>query len=278
MQFLIKIVNFYIFSNIHVALAGFCMTKITLLKFSFSSNLAPLFVALSIIVSYNFIRFYEIKTNRLSWMKKWFVEYQEKLFYLSTISISGLIYILFFTDFNLKSLIVLFPFAFMTFFYVVPLFKIGNYEVSFRNFPGIKIFSIAIAWAGISVLFPLYEEGFHYNPSVFIEFLQRILILIVITIPFDIRDVASDSKELKTLPLILGVRNVKWLGTCFLFLYVLLDFFNNQSSIITVIIAIITGLFLWNSSSKSTRFYTSFWVESIPIFWFILIILFLKTN
>jgi len=276
MQFLRKIVNFYVFSNIHVALAGFCMTKITLLKFGFSSNITPLFVALSIIVSYNFIRFYEIKTNRLSWLKKWFIECQKKLFILSTISIVALFYLLFFTDFNLKSLIILFPFAFMTLFYVVPLFKIGNHEISFRNFPGIKIFSIAIAWAGISVLFPLYEEDFNFNSSVFIEFFQRILILIVIIIPFDIRDVASDSKELKTLPLTLGIKKSKWLGTGLLVLFVLVGLFSFQPLIITVIIAVITGLFLWNSSSKSTRFYASFWVEAIPMFWLILIVLFLK--
>lgn len=276
MHLLKNIFNFYVFSNIHVALAGFCMTKITLLKFGFYSNISPVFVAFSIILSYNFIRFYEIKTDRLGWLKKWFVEYQKGLFFLSIISIAVLTYILFFTGFNLKSLIVLIPFSFMTLFYVVPLFKIGNNEVSFRNFPGIKIFSIAIAWAGISVLFPLFEEGFHFDFSVFVEFIQRILILIVIILPFDIRDVESDSKELKTLPLILGVRNSKWLGTSLLVLFVLLDSFNSQSSTITVVIAIITGLFLWNSSSKSTRFYTSFWVEAIPVFWLIIIVLFLK--
>ena len=67
-----RIVDFYIFSNIHVAIAGFCICKITLLKYNVYNNLTPFFVGFSIIISYNLIRFYEIKSKRLSWFKVWF--------------------------------------------------------------------------------------------------------------------------------------------------------------------------------------------------------------
>ncbi len=276
MQFLKKIIDFYIFSNIHVALAGFCLTKITLLKFGFTTSISPLFVALSIIVSYSFIRFHEIKTNRLSWLKQWYLQQKKGLIVLSVVSVLGISYILFFTEFNLNSLIIVFPFAFMTFFYVIPIFKIGNLEVSFRNFPGVKIFSIAIAWAGISVLFPLYEEGFKFNLSVFIEFIQRILILIAITLPFDIRDLPSDSEELKTIPQVLGVHNTKIVGTLLLVFFVLLGFIQNTYLTTTFIIAIVTVVFLWFSTVNNSRYYASFWVEAIPIFWLCLIVLFLN--
>ncbi len=276
MQFLKKIIDFYIFSNIHVALAGFCLTKITLLKFGFNTSISPLFVALSIIVSYNFIRFHEIKTNRLSWLKQWYLQQKKGLIMLSIASVLGINYLLFFTEFNLKSFLILLPFVFMTFFYVIPIFKIGSLEVSFRNFPGIKIFSIAIAWAGISVLFPLYEEGFKLNVSVFIEFVQRILILIAITLPFDIRDLPSDSEELKTIPQVLGVNNTKIVGTLLLVFFVLLGFIQNTNLTTTFIIAIVTAVFLWFSTVNNSRYYASFWVEAIPIFWFYLIVLFLN--
>ncbi|SNR52970.1 hypothetical protein SAMN06265371_104333 [Lutibacter agarilyticus] len=276
MQFLKKIIDFYIFSNIHVALAGFCLTKVTLLKFGFNTFISPLFVALSIIVSYNFIRFYEIKTNRLGWLKQWFIEQKKVLISLSIASILGLIYLLFFTEFKLNSLVIVLPFAFMTLFYVIPIFKIGSLEVSFRNFPGLKIFSIAIAWAGISVLFPLYQEGFKFNQSVFIEFMQRVLFLIAITLPFDIRDLPSDSEELKTIPQVLGVHNTKIIGTLLLVFFVLLGFVVQTNLITTFIIAIVTGLFLWFSTVNNSRYYASFWVEAIPIFWLCLIVLFLN--
>jgi len=278
MQFLKKIFDFYVFSNIHVALAGFCMTKITLLKFDNSTNLVPYFVGLSIVVSYNFIRFYEIKTNSLIWLKVWFIEHTKSLLILTGCAIVGLVSILIFTHFNWLGLKVLFPFLIMTLFYVVPFFKLGKFEVSFRNFPGIKIFSIAIAWAGISVLFPLYEAEFEFTPAAYLEFFQRIFFLLAITIPFDIRDVISDSKSLKTLPQILGVKVSKWLGFAFLVLFVFLTFFkeniSNAEVLITIVISIITALFLWFSSPERSRYYTGFWVEAIPLFWLILILLF----
>ncbi|MDO9037965.1 MAG: hypothetical protein Q7U59_06425 [Lutibacter sp.] len=271
-----KIVDFYVYSNIHVALAGFSLTKITLINFGIDDNLTPFFVAFSILISYNFIRFYEIKNNRLNWFKDWFFINIKEILALMILSILGLATILFFTEFNLKSVLILFPFAFMTFFYAIPLFKIGKLEVSFRNFPMIKIFSIGIAWAGISVFFPLYEANYHFTSAVYLEFFQRILILLAITIPFDIRDINADSKSLKTLPQTLGITNSKVLGTLLLFGFLLMEIFKENFSyfgfLIVMIVSIISGFFLWFSSPNRTRYYTSFWVESIPIIWLGLLI------
>ena len=271
-----KIRDFYIFSNIHVALAGFSLTKITLINFGIADRLTPIFVAFSILISYNFIRFYEIKNNRLNWFKDWFFMNLKEILLLLILSILGLTTILFFADFNSKSLLILFPFAFMTFFYAIPLFKIGKLEVSFRNFPMVKIFSIVIAWAGISVFFPLDEVSYQFTSAVYLEFFQRILFLLAITIPFDIRDVATDSKLLKTLPQIMGITSSKVLGILLLFGFVLLEIFKENFTyvgfLIVLIISILAGLSLWFSSPKKSRYYTSFWVESIPIIWLGLLI------
>lgn len=271
-----KIVDFYIFSNIHVALAGFSLTKITLLNFAIDADLTPLFVAFSIIVSYNFIRFYDIKNIRLNWFKDWFFMNIKGILLMIFLSILGLGYISFFADFNPTSLLILFPFAFMTFFYAIPLFKIGKLEVSFRNFPMVKIFSIVMAWAGISVFFPLYEANYQFTSAVYLEFFQRILFLLAITIPFDIRDVAIDSKSLKTLPQSLGITNSKVLGTLLLIGFILLENFKDNFTyvgfLIALIVSIISGLLLWFSSPKKSRYYTSFWVESIPVIWLGLLI------
>jgi len=278
MQFLKKILDFYIFSNIHVAVAGFCITKITMIKYGIDQSYTPIFVGLSIIISYNFIRFYEIKTGRLNWFKSWYFEHRKELIILSGIASVFLGYILFFTDFYLKSIFVLFPFAFMTLFYVVPLFKWRKVEFSFRNFPSIKIFSIAVAWAGICVFFPLYEAKIELSFDVYLDFFQRIALLIAITIPFDIRDITSDSKELKTLPQVLGIFATKLIGTYLLFFILILEYFKKTSSfseiLIWVFILGLTGIFLWFSTPKRTRFYTAFWVESIPIIWCIILFYF----
>ncbi len=278
MQLLKRIFDFYIYSNIHVALAGYCITKITLIKFGNVEGYTPYFVALSIIVSYNLIRYYEIKSSHLTWFKSWFFENKKIILALTSFSGAMLVYITFFTEFDMSAILVLIPFAFMTFFYVVPLFKIGNIEISFRNFPSIKIFSICIAWAGISVFFPLYEAHTIIDLDVYLEFIQRFLLLIVIALPFDIRDVKVDSDSLKTLPQVLGIKATKIVGLVLLFEFVLLELFKQNFSrdgmFILIIIAIISGLFLWFSSPFKTRHYTSFWVESTPIIWIGLYMLF----
>lgn len=273
-----KIVNFYILSNIHVAIAGFCITEITLLKFGLQRHSASIFVFFSILLSYNFIRFYEMKTHKLKGLKNWFLTNKIGIIILYAISFFCLSYLMFFSDFNMKSLIVLLPFAFATFFYVMPLYKTKGMEISFRNFPGIKIFSIAISWAGISVLFPLYEAGFTIDKYIFLEFFQRICILIAYTIPFDIRDVNSDDISLKTLPQLFGIKKTKKIGYVMLVIFILLELLNHNLKIellfATISIAIIIALFLKFSSPLKSRIYTSFWVESVPIFWLGFIYLF----
>ena len=275
MRFLKKILDFYIFSNIHVAFAGFCITKITLLKYQVFENYIPFFVASTIVFSYNFIRFYEIKTNKLQWFKKWFEANKVLLFLLFLVSIIGSVFLFFKMNLNVNSIAILSFFSFMTLFYVVPITKVNKKELSFRNFPFIKIYSISIAWAGVSVLFALSVYNIDFSKDVWLEFSQRILILIAITLPFDIRDLDSDPKELKTIPQLLGVLKSKIYGSFLLILFFFLELLKSEKQLIsTILIALITLVFLVFSSPKKNRYYTSFWVESIPIFWLIILMYF----
>jgi len=273
-----KIADYYIYSNIHVAISGFCMTKISLLKFGISENLTPLFVGLSIVISYNLIRFFEVRKKRLKWFSEWFNENQKYVLITSIIAGILLSYITFFSTLNEASLVILLPFVFMTFFYVIPILKIANIEISFRNFPGIKIFSISIAWAGITVFFPLFEQNIPFSQEVYTEFFQRFLFLIGIIIPFDIRDVHTDPVALKTIPQLIGIKKSKVIGTIAIVLFLLLEITSKivftQQIESTVLISIITLLFLWLSNPDRTRYFSSFWVESIPILWFVLFVLF----
>ncbi|MDV7187102.1 hypothetical protein R3X25_07395 [Lutibacter sp. TH_r2] len=275
MGFFKKILNFYIFSNIHVAIAGFCIVKITLLKYSIIENLVPFFVAFSIVVSYNFIRYYEIKTNRLKWFKSWFETYKIFIFLVSIISLILGSILLLKMNLDTKSTSLLLLFYLITLFYVIPFSKKNKKEFSFRNFPFIKIYSIAFAWAGVTVLFTLSVYNIEFTADVWIEFLQRFLILIVITLPFDIRDLLTDPKELKTIPQTLGVLKSKYYGSILLVVFYGLEFLKGNPLLkSTLLIAIITFIFLLFSTPKNNRFYTALWVESIPIFWLIILMYF----
>jgi hypothetical protein len=268
MQRINNILNFYIFSNIHVAIATFCLTKITLLEIGISENRTALFVFFSTLVSYNLIRFLRIDTIK-NWFQEWFESNKNHLYILTGISLLFLIYFIF--QLRLKALFVLFPFSLVTLFYVFPVKK-----YSLRNIAGLKLFLIAVSWAGITVLFPLVQNYIVPRTVDYITFFQRFLFVVAITIPFDIRDFDYDAKSLQTLPQQIGVKNSKFVGVLFLLLFFFLEFFKSglfsQNILSILLIMVISSILLLKANSNQSKYYSAFFVESISILWFILII------
>ncbi len=269
MQFLKRFFQFYIFSNIHVAIASFCLVKITLLQHNIIENATALFVFFATIVSYNCIRFFRI-SDVINWFSDWLKIHKRLLYSLTLISFFVLIFLG--LKIQLKALLWLFPFVIVTFFYGISLpFK----NKPLRKIARIKVFLIAISYAGITVLFPLIQNNIEITVTVWIAFVQCFFFIVLITIPFDIRDLHCDGESLKTLPQLFGVKKVKIIGLTFGFLFVLSEFlkapFEMNQLIIVSIVAIFSSLLLINSKEKQSKYYSSFWVESIPIFWFLLV-------
>ncbi|MDP3313722.1 hypothetical protein [Lutibacter sp.] len=255
-----------------MAIAGFCLTEITLLKFGVTNGYSSIFIFFSIILTYNFIGYYEIKTNNVHWIKEWYKQYRTKIILLCGFSILGLGYSFFYTDFNNITLIILLLFSIIALFYVIPIFNWRSFEFSFRNFPGLKIFSISVTWAGMTVLFPLSEANYTLNCSVVLEFVQRIIFIIIITLPFDIRDIYDDPEKLKTIPQVIGIGKTKVLGYFLILFFVLLDIlkyekFSNEIVVI-ILVAIVCGLVLVYVTPNRSRYFTVFLVEGIPVLWF----------
>lgn len=94
-----------------------------------------------------------------------------------------------------------------------------------RDFPYIKIHLIALTWVLVIAVWPiLREEKSIIN---YIELLIALyLILIAITIPFDIRDLTYDSIQKKTIPQLIGVQLSKLVSSLLLtFGYLLIALF-----------------------------------------------------
>ena len=272
MKFLKKLFHFYVFSNLHVAIAGFSLTRITEISYGIDNCFASLFVALSIVLSYNFIRYFEIKTDRLAWFSDWFNTNFIKIKILFVMSILGLLFLILNGYVSIIAMLFVIPFGIMAFFYVIPLFRMGEIDVSFRNLPYVKIFSISIAWAGVTAIFPIVNYGFELQIVDYLAFISRFLFVFSITLPFDIRDVHTDKNQLKTIPQIFGINAAKMIGAVSMVLIILLTYLVNESFPIDIIlICILTILFLIFASPKRNIFYSSFFVESIPIIWLILI-------
>lgn len=271
MSFFKKIVNFYIFSNLHVAASAFCLVKITLLANGVEENKTALFVFLSTIVAYNFIRFYRM-SGIVNWFSEWMDEYKNVLYIISALSLvfAGFLAI----QFQLKVFLYLLPFALLTFFYGFPLpFK----KIPLRNVPRIKLFVIGLSFAGVTVIFPLVQNDISLSMNHLLTFIQRFLFIVLITIPFDIRDLHCDIESLNTLPQKFGVKKAKIIGVLCAILFVLLEFFrqpiDDVQLIVGLIVIVISTVFLIFSKEKQSKYFSAFWVESLPIFWFLLIFL-----
>ncbi|WP_196890504.1 UbiA prenyltransferase family protein [Aureivirga marina] len=272
-----KLFEFYIYSSLHVSLATFSMTKITLISNGISDNWIPIFVFCSTFISYNFIRDIEFQNVAKHSFLIWFMKRRKNLFLISFVFTIINTIIFFSPFFHWISLLVLIPFALMTAFYAIPVIKINNKVYNLRNIPFLKIFTISISWAGITVLFPISNFHFSFSLDVWLDFFQRILFVLIITLPFDIRDLKHDDISLQTFPQKIGIRNTKLVGVFFAILFCFLQFLHSYEfdkfSLINYIIIAVSALFLIKSSEKQSKFYASFFVEALPIVWLILLLL-----
>ena len=98
-------------------------------------------------------------------------------------------------------------------------------------------------------------------------------LICALLIPFEIYDSQHDAITLQTIPQKFGVKKAKYLGYVFLAVFCILSLILRFERF-DVVIAIIIGLFIRFSSTKNSKYYTSFWVESIPILWWLILVLF----
>jgi len=277
MSFAKRIFNFYIFSNLHVALATFSLVKITLLTYGIKDDLVPFFVFFATLASYNFIRLYTIDT-----IQDWFFQFikmnKKSIVGLTLASALLVVYLGFLL--RLQALIALIPFGVFTLFYVIPFPMQKKNRVTLRSFAFLKLFLIAISWAGVTVLIPLLHYNIAIGQSEMLIFMQRFLFILVITLPFDIRDVNYDKDTLKTLPQVLGIPKAKRIGLLFLMLFLGIELFkhtllNSNQFRVHLIVALLSLFFLFRAKQNQNNYYSAFFVESLPIFWLLLFSVFL---
>ncbi len=125
------------------------------------------------------------------------------------------------------------------------------------------------------MLFPLINYSIEVESNEIITFIQRFLFIVSITIPFDIRDLNFDNKNLKTLPQVIGIQKSKVVGLFFLMLFLGLEFLKNSTEAnyrINFIIALISLFFLLKATQDQNKYYSAFFVESIPMIWLLLLV------
>lgn len=270
-----KLFNFYINANFHVALSAFCLTRITQIEFGSGDQDTALFVFASTLAAYNLLLYWK-RNNIPAGDADWLKSHKVSQFLINFLAGSAIFF--FGASMRNKSLVLLIPLFFATLFYNMP-FQFGRKSLQLRNIAGMKIFLIAAVWSSVTVLLPLTEIQSDMQGDQWISFAQRFLFIFALAIPFDIRDISLDKQTLRTIPQSLGIRNSKILGMVLLTVFFSLDFFKDGQIIYATLPLFLTTLismtFLLYSNGQRGKYYTSFWIESIPIFWYLLIRLFL---
>lgn len=80
--------------------------------------------------------------------------------------------------------------ALLSIAYVLPI--MNGFSTRLRDLNYIKIFLISIVWAFITVVLPLLELDFKINGITILSFIERAFFILIITIPFDVRDKSID--------------------------------------------------------------------------------------
>lgn len=266
MRTLKSIFDFYLDASIHVALAVIAMAGVTFHLFGTFSDIDLLgFIFFSVIVCYNFIKYgveaykYLIVSNA----------YHKSIQIFSFLSFGFALY--FFFQLSVEIWWGTIVLGLLSALYAVPLLPRAK---NLRNLAGLKIYIVAFVWAGFTVLFPVLDAQMPLDWDFWINFSQRFLLVLILILPFEIRDLQWDDKSLRTLPQVLGIRNTKKVGIAMTVIFFLLTFLKDSIHPMEIgmrlVLAIVLVLVLISDKRMRSRYFVSFWVEAIPIFWFLL--------
>ena len=276
MQVLKRILNFYLNSSIHVALAASALTLVTLIELDLKLDKYLLyFVFFSTITGYNFVKYFGVAKFHHRSLAGWLKVIQV----FSFMAFLAMCFVALYLELN--TLILIGILGVVTFFYAIPVMLPKRYlfddHKNLRQIGGLKVYVIALVWAFTSVYLPVVNEAVSIDADVYILGLQRFCYVLVLMLPFEIRDLNYDSLKLATIPQKIGIKKTKIIGVLLLLLFVLLDYFKDvlkqETLLSTVIIALITFVLLMFSNKNQSKYYSAFWVESLPIIWLVILLL-----
>lgn len=268
MKTLKSLFAFYIQSSIHVALAATALVYVTRFEFDISIPAAYYWVVFfGTITGYNFIKYAGIGG----------LHYKNLIASLGRLQVFSLLVfcllICFLFQLNKETLLFIGLFGLFTVLYVIPFMNRKN----FRSFQGLKVFIVALVWVGVTVLVPVYQN-IGLESLFWLSFAQRFCIVLALMVPFEIRDLKEDGFHLRTFPQLFGVKKTKIIGFFLLVFVMLLEGFKDQITACGVgvlfVICCLIGVSILRAKTKQPEYFASFWVESLPIVWGLLLFLF----
>lgn len=265
-EYLNKQLIFYINTNFFVALAVLCLHLSSEILLANSNYEVSIFIFFASILAYNFQRLVIIQKGIDNKKSSWIIKNKKIIYFLSILSF--VITFFLFLNFKHQTQIVIIFCGIISFLYPFLL----------RSIPYLKIFIISIVWTLISITLLVIENGLFIDQNIYYLHISRFCFVFAITIPFDIRDILIDFKNIKTIPIVFGEKRSKYISVIFLFfnqlillkLY-LLKFISNEMFYAMVILFFFTTILVMQSSSNRKDIYFSFGVESTSVLMYIIL-------
>ena len=202
MVWLVKWVNFLVYSNLWIALGAVAFTCQFYLFYHLPIDWVVLFFNFfGTIFIYTFQRILKIKQGqapgvRLNWMKdNYFL-----VMVLTFLSAIGVVGCLGWLNYWVYPLLIIN--GLIAFLYSIKFLK-GKTK-NLRDLPGLKIILVAFVWSSTTLLLPFYNSNYGLVEFPLALFLTYFSFYFALAIPFDIRDLMFDEKSTKTIPQLLN--------------------------------------------------------------------------
>ena len=267
MKWLQKIFEFYVNASIHVALAvvAFLLISVKTLNINVTENLIY-FVFFATIAAYNFLKYGHLLIDSLK-NSRYGVQ---RIFILSIVSlIFALLSVIELPPRIIPLLIVLMLLLMM---YSLPVFPRDR---NLRSLGLFKVIIVSLTWTGVTVLLPFFAEQSVILWDTYVLSIQRFLFVLAMMIPFEIRDMYLDPPGINTLPRKFGVVRTKQLGVALAWLSFVLIYLKDDIAHFEIssriFATVLLSILIVKTPSYPAKYYASFWVEALPIFWLVLI-------
>lgn len=276
MKVLKRIFDFYINSSIHVALSVFSLAWITLLEFELPYDKNVLFfIFFASITGYNFVKFFGLAKFHHRSLATW-------LKYIQLFSLVCFLLMCYYVlQLEQTTLVYISVFGVVTFLYAIPFLPKKIFldeKQNLRSLSGLKVYVIALVWCGVTVFLPLANADFLMNWDVSITVIQRFVFVLVLMLPFEIRDLQYDSVKLATIPQQIGVKKTKLIGVLLLMVFFFLDYLKDDMQLMNLLVLLvvtaITLLSVVLAKKEQSKYYSAFFVEGIPVLWLLLVLVF----
>lgn len=263
-----RIVGLYLNGSIHVSLAVFALVQMTFYFCHLPFDAVVSILAFSgTLFSYNFIKYAEVVYKHKN-------PFSKRLKVIIVISLLALIIgAVSFFFLNWKAQVVTLSLLVLAVLYAIP---ISSNVSNLRNLAGLKVYIVCICWATVTLIVPVVNADIPITWDIVIKFTQRFILVFILIGIFEVVDLQYDDKYLKTLPQMLGITNTKYLLALLLIPFYVIEFFKVGYQPIqawnNLLIVLLTLFFIYYASPKRTKFFTLFWVESVPIVWWLIVV------